>query len=150
MALVGHEILITVPINTFFMVIDLEGGSVPYSWKSVHTDFPHIIQLTFSMWMSGTWWCAGIIQRWLYVYYAFAFFAFFGFTREARVRYRRAYLYLARRLGLPAATAVPTVYALFWHYYVLQQQLIFCTSGLIAREALCSRRSQPCHTTACR
>jgi len=114
MALVSHEVLITVPTSIYFMTTNAIAGVRPYNWKVVHEDFSQVVQMPFSVWMADRKYTISIIfQHWLYVYCAFAFFAFFGLAREARRHYRHAYLYVVQKLGWRASTATnaTTAYA---------------------------------------
>jgi pheromone a factor receptor len=111
MALVGHEMAFTVPANTYFMVTALRAAHLtPFDWETLHRDLSHVIQLPISSWMSLPVHLL-LFNRWIFIYLAFAFFAFFGFAPEARKRYRSIYLYLARRLGRPVEPAT-TAYTL--------------------------------------
>ena len=99
MALSSTEILGTIPIGTYFIVNNANGGVGPWeSWASMHRHYSEVNQVPGLLWKSYPPDALGLeMYRWLLVVCAFIFFAFFGFAEEARQNYRRAYTSLTRR-----------------------------------------------------
>ncbi|EGO02303.1 hypothetical protein SERLA73DRAFT_166760 [Serpula lacrymans var. lacrymans S7.3] len=102
MALSTLEILCTVPLGLYSLIIDASGDNVaPYiSWENVHYDFSYVGQIPVVLWQMDPQFVVRVeLTRWLLVLCAFAFFAFFGLAKEARKNYSLAFY--AVRLSLP-------------------------------------------------
>ena len=103
MGLAGVEVLFTVPLATYVFVIDLTSGPLsPYvNWSYAHNDFGLVQQFPSIVWQQDQAMVVGIeLTRYLPVFCALVFFAFFGFADEARRNYRLAYMSVAKRVGL--------------------------------------------------
>jgi len=105
MALSGIELLGTIPIGTYVIVIiSKEGVTLWQSWAKTHSTgvhpYSYIFQVPAHTWVNLPAFKNGLeMFRWLLVAFAFVFFAFFGFADEARQHYRLAFKSLASRIG---------------------------------------------------
>jgi pheromone a factor receptor len=101
MALCSVEIIFTVPMSLFNIIVSAVGGQVPYvSWAWIHSDFSQIGQYPTVLWKSVPDVAIALeMTRWSYILCAFAIFAFFGWAQEARDFYRQAFWSVCRRLG---------------------------------------------------
>lgn len=112
MALCSVEIIFTVPMCLFSLIVNLLVGQVPYvSWAWIHSDFSQIGQYPTDLWQSVPEMAIALeTLRWSYVLCAFAIFAFFGWAQEARDFYRQAFWSVCRRLGYskPCSLSLPT------------------------------------------
>ena len=103
MGLAGIEALLTVPLASYYMYLDLTMSPIQayVSWDSAHADFGFIEQFPSVVWQADP---VGVVSvelgRWFVVLCAVIFFAFFGFADEARRNYRLAYVSVAKRVGL--------------------------------------------------
>ncbi|EGN94393.1 hypothetical protein SERLA73DRAFT_163005 [Serpula lacrymans var. lacrymans S7.3] len=96
----GICIICTLPYGIVILVINLLEPMVPYTWHSIHANFSQIEQLPVSVWAIDAKNQVDIeSSRWFAVFYAFIFFAFFGFTKDAVQNYRLAGLWVIRRFG---------------------------------------------------
>ncbi|KAF9011229.1 pheromone receptor, partial [Cyathus striatus] len=103
MTLACIEILATVPLATWVLVMNVHFGFYPWlGWADTHAWFSHIGQYPAILWRDGSLSEHALeVSRWFNVMCAFIFFAFFGFAVEARKHYRAGYNWCARLLGLP-------------------------------------------------
>ena len=93
------EILGTIPLATFYLVLDAKLGVKPYSWMSTHRHYSEVIQVPASIWKNDLNSALSIeMYRWSLVLCAFLFFAFFGFAGEARRNYCRMYASITSRI----------------------------------------------------
>jgi len=101
MIISSAEILATIPLGTYILVIDMKGGVGPWrSWASTHSHYSVVYQVPGSVWKNNRQASQNLdMFRWLLVGCAFIFFAFFGFAEEARQNYRRVYTLFASRIG---------------------------------------------------
>jgi pheromone a factor receptor len=101
MALSGVEILGTIPVSIYWIVLNARNGVQPWvSWEDTHSNYSRIMQGASSMWKNNHAIVVGLEGfRWSLVACAFVFFAFFGFADEARQHYRLVYTWLTRRLS---------------------------------------------------
>ncbi|KAI0297998.1 pheromone A receptor-domain-containing protein [Russula brevipes] len=101
MAISSVEILGTIPVGTYLIVNNARHGVTPWmSWDHTHSNYSQIVQVPSSVWKDGHGSQATTeIFRWSLVLCAFLFFGFFGFADEARQNYRRAFAFLASRIG---------------------------------------------------
>ncbi|KAH7926791.1 STE3-like pheromone receptor [Leucogyrophana mollusca] len=102
MMLSGIEILCTVPLGLYAIILNSAGNQVqPWlGWADTHYDFSRVGQIPTVIWRVDPFAIVGLeMTRWLYVLCAFTFFAFFGLAEEARMNYRRAAYSVARSLG---------------------------------------------------
>jgi len=96
------------------VVENVRQGLLPWpGWTYVHYDFSYIPLVSFAMMTADPEFMRmRLLEYWLFPYCAFVIFAFFGLTKDARRRYRHAYLCIARRLGCPEVAATAT-YVMF-------------------------------------
>ncbi|KAI0297142.1 GPCR fungal pheromone mating factor [Russula brevipes] len=101
MALSSTDIFLTIPITTYFIVLDVKRGVTPWiSWSDTHSNYSRVVQVPGVVWKSDSRGSQALeMYRWSLVLCAFVFFAFFGFAEEARQHYRLVYNSLARRIG---------------------------------------------------
>jgi pheromone a factor receptor len=93
MALAGVELLCTIPLSVFLMVLNATAQPIePWiSWNDVHSNFSDVWLIPAADWNMNRWTVVGIqINRWSGPFCAFVFFAFFGFASEARKNYYNA------------------------------------------------------------
>ncbi|KAG1793536.1 GPCR fungal pheromone mating factor [Suillus plorans] len=94
MALAMTEILCTIPLASFIIWLNSAVHPVePWiSWENVHCDFSRVMQYPSVLWTTNYLLVVAIqLTRWLIVFCAFTFFAFFGFAAEARKNYSIAF-----------------------------------------------------------
>ncbi|KAF8550488.1 pheromone receptor [Imleria badia] len=92
MALCCMEIIFTVPLSLFAIIMNTLGRQVPYvSWAWIHSDFSQIGQYPTALWQSSHTAISLEELRWSYILCAFIIFAFFGWAQEARDFYRQAF-----------------------------------------------------------
>ena len=96
------EIVFTVPLGVYSIVINASGGLIPYqSWENIHGDFSRVEQYPIVVLQSQP---VTVVEmessRWSYVFCAFILFTFFGWGREMREGYRRAFQILTRYVGV--------------------------------------------------
>jgi pheromone a factor receptor len=109
MALSSIEILGTIPIGTYIVVLNAKAHVNPWhSWAQTHGDhhYSHIFQVPASFWRNDLTYKNSLeMFRWLMVACALIFFAFFGFADEARQHYRLAFKSLASRIGYSTSSS---------------------------------------------
>jgi pheromone a factor receptor len=93
MILSSMDLLGTIPLSTFYIVMQANSGVVPWkSWDDTHRNYSRILQIPGFIWKNDRTVAQGLeMYRWSLVLCAFLFFAFFGFAEEARENYRRAF-----------------------------------------------------------
>jgi len=101
MALSSMDMVLTIPITTYLVVLDAKQGVDPWiSWDDTHFNYSRVVQVPGFIWKNNPNMSQGLeMSRWSLVLCAFVFFAFFGFADEARQHYRLVYNSLARRIG---------------------------------------------------
>jgi pheromone a factor receptor len=106
MAIGAIEILGTIPLGTYFIVVSAKGGVSPWKgWANTHSNYSEVIQVAGFIWKNDPNVADPTeIYRWSLVACAFLFFALFGFADEARLYYRRVYTSLASRIGYSTFT----------------------------------------------
>lgn len=106
MALSAIEILCTIPLATYGIVLNAKAGVLPWiSWENVHSDYSRVIQVPGFVWRENRDIYNGLEEfRWVLVACSLVFFAFFGFADEARQHYRLVYTSLASRIGISTAS----------------------------------------------
>jgi hypothetical protein len=105
MAVAFCEILGTIPLGTYIIVLNTSGVTSYGSWASVHGHYSEVNQVPSVVWKNNSSSYNGLeMFRWSLVAAAFVFFALFGFADEARQRYRLVYTSLARRIGYSTST----------------------------------------------
>jgi|SRR5712671_93053 len=102
MALSSIEILGTIPLGTYYLVLNARSGIIRWnSWADTHSNYSRVVQVPAFSWKNTHDSAFGLeMFRWSLVLCAFIFFAFFGFAVEARHHYRLVYTSLASRIGL--------------------------------------------------
>ncbi|KAI6027110.1 pheromone A receptor-domain-containing protein [Pisolithus marmoratus] len=94
MGLAGVEVLGTVPIGAYIIYRNATDSNIqPWiSWANVHYDFSYVPQYPSSVWQENPQLAGSLhMTRYLFVVCATIFFAFFGFSDEARRNYWHAY-----------------------------------------------------------
>ena len=106
MAIGAIEILGTIPLGTYFIVISAKSGVNSWKgWAYTHSNYSEVIQVAGFIWKNDPNVAHPTeIYRWSLVACAFIFFALFGFADEARLCYRRVYTSLASRIGYSTFT----------------------------------------------
>jgi pheromone a factor receptor len=109
MCMAGAEILATVPLATYFIVMNLTStlGVQPYKgWADTHSYFNRVDQFPAILWRSDPKTARALeMARWLVVVCAAIFFIFFGFADEARKHYRLAFQTLVKTVGLSTVSS---------------------------------------------
>ena len=122
MLLASCEMLIAVPFSLFSLISPLKHGLTKFSWSTLRHNYTHVPQFPTVEWQSDTATYASLeIDAWLPVYFAFIFFAFFGFSDEARDHYRRVYSWVTRRVGFSKSSGTLTGSS---HVYVVQSVFV--------------------------
>ena len=101
MALSATEILGTIPLGTYIIVVSAKAGVRPWKgWAYTHSNYSAVAQIAGFIWRNDHNLNNGLeMFRWSLVACAFIFFAFFGFTDETRRLYRRVYTPIVNRIG---------------------------------------------------
>jgi pheromone a factor receptor len=93
MALAAVDILCTVPISSYFVYINTLSMQPWISWEDTHYNFSNIDQFPSIIWRAIPAQEIGMeLARWIPVLGAMLFFAFFGFTQEAKSHYKMAFV----------------------------------------------------------
>jgi pheromone a factor receptor len=103
-ALSSTQILCSLPVTIYPIYFDARVAPIfPWlSWDDTHFNYSFVGQVPSVVWRASP--IAEIaleLHRWFLVLSAFLYFAFFGFTEEARKNYRLAYSFASSRLRLP-------------------------------------------------
>ena len=98
MAISTTEMFGTIPLGTFYMVLNAKLGVSPWTgWASMHNHYSQVDQVAGFIWKNEPLEALGLeMFRWSLVACAFLFFALFGFTFEAREQYYGLYKFLTR------------------------------------------------------
>ena len=106
MAISTIEVFGTVPLATFNIVFVAKSGIHPWkSWADTKSHYSVVYQIAGFIWKDLPETAVGLeVFRWSLVACAYTFFAFFGFSREAREHYYRLYKTLARCFGYSMST----------------------------------------------
>ena len=104
MAIALCEILGTIPLGTYIIVLNSSGVTPYRSWAFVHGHYSEVYQIPSVVWKNSSWVIGLEMFRWSLVACAFVFFGLFGFADEARQHYRLVYTSLARRIGYSTST----------------------------------------------
>lgn len=107
MCLAGIEVIGTVPMGIYALVVNVEAGVSPWKgWADTHYDFSKVGQFPAIQWrMNPTLVKSLELSRWSVVGCAIIFFGFFGFADEARKNYRAAVATVAKRMGYSTMTS---------------------------------------------
>ncbi|KAF5329528.1 hypothetical protein D9619_009304 [Psilocybe cf. subviscida] len=103
MGLAATDILLTTPLSIFSMWVNASGGPLdPWrSWEDTHFNYSRIEQVPRFYWsMSRNLVLGMTFTRWVPIFCALIFFAFFGFADEAKKNYRKAFWFVANRFGV--------------------------------------------------
>ncbi|KAI0053512.1 STE3-domain-containing protein [Auriscalpium vulgare] len=101
-ALSTTEMVCTIPLSVYSLYLNSHVFSIsPWlGWADTHFDFGRVGQFSDVQWRMDPVEQAAIeLSRWLIVFCAFAFFAFFGFADEARKHYLLAYASVCNKVG---------------------------------------------------
>ncbi|TBU43025.1 GPCR fungal pheromone mating factor [Dichomitus squalens] len=96
MGLASLEIVCTVPISAYGLYLNITAGPMnPWiSWDDTHFDYSKVDQFPAVIWRADKNAVISFeLSRWLAPFCAFVFFAFFGFAQEARINYRKAFMW---------------------------------------------------------
>ena len=105
MAVAFCDILGTIPLGTYIIVLNTSGVTPYGSWAFVHSHYSEVNPVPSVVWKNNSNSFNGLeMFRWSLVAAAFVFFALFGFADEARQHYRLVYTSLARRIGYLTST----------------------------------------------
>jgi pheromone a factor receptor len=101
MILSSLDLFGSIPLSTFYIVRSAKTAIIPWkSWKDTHENYSHVYQVPKFIWKNDHDMAQALeMYRWSLVWCAFLFFAFFGLAEEARHNYRRAFTFLASRIG---------------------------------------------------
>ncbi|PPQ91373.1 hypothetical protein CVT25_004140 [Psilocybe cyanescens] len=106
----GSEILCTIPLASYNTFVASSQLSPWISWADTHADFSRVDVIPAVLWRSNRHVEGNIeLSRWLVVFCAFVFFAFFGLTDEARRNYRSCIQAITTRLGLTFTSTAPRI-----------------------------------------
>lgn len=100
MALATTELICTLPLSIYIVVLNIQAGISPYlGWDDLHFGFSRVDQIPFIIWtLDHSLVVALQLARWLVVACAFVFFIFFGFAEEARKHYRALFQKILKRV----------------------------------------------------
>jgi len=106
MCLAGIEVLCTVPLGLYAITLNVKAVINPWkSWAITHVRFSRVDQIPAMIWRTRPVLASSLeLTRWLAVICAIIFFAFFGFTDEAKKNYRSAFQTVAKRIGMSTGT----------------------------------------------
>jgi pheromone a factor receptor len=94
------DLIVTIPLRVYYMVKDAELGMKPWiNWDHTQSKYSPVFRVMAFISKNRHDTARSLeISRWWLVLNAFVFFAFFGFTSEARQNYRRAFTSLTSRI----------------------------------------------------
>lgn len=127
MALATTEIMLTTPLAIFSMWVNTAAFPVQkwQSWSETHWNYSRVEQIPAFFWRQNHLAVLGLeFTRWVPVLCALVFFSFFGFADEAKKNYRKAFWFVATRLGFKRRepspkSSLPTVgFVLFPLHFV--------------------------------
>lgn len=104
MLLAGLDLLFDTALNLYIVIsrITTQSGIQPWKgWEDTHSNFSRVQEIPSLFWRSSP-----ILQfdieltRWIPVFCAISFFAFFGFADEAMKNYRSAVLTITKKIGV--------------------------------------------------
>ena len=97
------EIAFTVPLGIYSIVLNATHSPlIPYqSWENIHWDFSRVDQYPIVVLQSQPITILALeSSRWFYVFCSFVIFMFYGWGRETREGYRRAFHIFTRYVGV--------------------------------------------------
>jgi pheromone a factor receptor len=94
--------LLIIPISGYVVAANAKTVYPFLGWEAIHAYFTEVTQIPASVWRSNRSLAAGTeLSRWAVIFQAIISFVFFGYVREARIKYRHALDYLiGRRQGI--------------------------------------------------
>ncbi|KAF8259094.1 pheromone A receptor-domain-containing protein [Lactarius quietus] len=98
-ALSSTQLLVNLPVSLYNIFDNAQDLSPWISWENTHSDYSFVGQLPSAAWRLHKN-AVFEMDRWLVVFSAFSFFAFFGFAEEARKHYSLAFSFASSRLHL--------------------------------------------------
>jgi pheromone a factor receptor len=107
MCLAAAELFCTIPFGCYAIYLNAhDGGMRPWKgWADTHSHFSRVQQIPSILWRSNTRTEISLeLTRWLIVFCAFIFFAFFGFADEAKKNYRSGLSTIAKKVGINTET----------------------------------------------
>ena len=106
MCLAAAELICTIPFGCYAIYLNAhDGGMRPWKgWEDTHIYFSRVQQIPSILWRSNKRTEISLeLTRWLIVFCAFIFFAFFGFAKEAKKNYS-GLSSIARKVGITSET----------------------------------------------
>ena len=107
MCLSAAELFCTIPLGCYAIYLNAHDGAMrPWKgWEDTHIYFSRVQQIPSVIWRSNKRTEVSLeLTRWLIVFCAFLFFAFFGFADEAKKNYRSGLSSIAKKVGLNGET----------------------------------------------
>lgn len=107
MCLAGAELFCTIPLGCYAIYLNAHnGGMRPWKgWADTHSHFSRVQQIPSILWRSNSRTEVSLeLTRWIVVFCAFIFFAFFGFADEAKKNYRSGLSTIAKKVGMNSET----------------------------------------------
>ncbi|KDQ50574.1 hypothetical protein JAAARDRAFT_141773 [Jaapia argillacea MUCL 33604] len=107
MCLSGVELVFGIPLSSYSIYLNITGSPIHrwVSWENTHWGFSRVDQFPSILWHNEPTLAASLeLSRWLTIFCACIFFAFFGFADEARKHYRLAFTSVAKRVGYSGTT----------------------------------------------
>ncbi|KAK0460303.1 pheromone A receptor-domain-containing protein [Armillaria novae-zelandiae] len=108
MALASIELLVNIPVSTYGLYININRTEIhPWvSWANTHYGWYIIDKYPALLWRMNPYTVVAVeLSRWSTVFVAFVFFAFFGFSDEARKHYKA----MGIRLGIVEKQTLKTL-----------------------------------------
>ena len=107
MCLAAAELICTIPFGCYAIYLNAHDGAMrPWKgWEDTHIYFSRVQQIPSILWRSNRRTEISLeLTRWLIVFCAFIFFAFFGFAEEAKKNYRPGLSSIAKKVGIMSET----------------------------------------------
>lgn len=106
MAVACVTVVCTIPLASYGVYLNVSSGIHPWlGWEDTHSNYSRVILVPALIWrMSHQSVIALELTRYSTIFCAFVFFALFGFSVDARERYRVAFWMVAVRLGVSPTT----------------------------------------------
>jgi Pheromone A receptor len=137
MLLASSEMILIVPYSSYLMSYAFRKGVTKFSWSTLRHNYTHVPQFPAVEWQSDpVEHLVMEVDAWSQVYCAFIFFAFFGFSDEARGHYCRVYSTITRHVGFSKSSGTLTGSS---HGYVVQSGFVCWTHVFAA----CRRAKLP-------
>jgi len=92
MALAVVQMLLIIPISVYSIIFQAKTVQPFLGWGAVHAYFTDASQIPASVWRPNPSMAPGIeLSRWTIIFQAIISFAFFGYARDARIKYHHAF-----------------------------------------------------------